>query len=480
MRRVLPLALLAFLAGSTLYPAQAAPERVALDTPSDVRGLRLADADGDGISDVLVIDARSVRIHRGRRDGLPAAKPTWVTAAPEGVSFVDVARPGPDGAPALMAFGRAGAQRMPLARPAPAEAVDETDGLSWRDASKLTFADLTQSDGALLLPRRGGWVYRRGTNPPVELELGAFRTVRAPGPFLEDTCESVWALPAVFVGAPAREAAGADLPCLWSVRGRAMVAGTAAGRVAYDLSFLESEGGGERVTQRLVDLDGDRRPELVHRVHATRETRYGFFRTRPVPAGTKQGPSHKPAASALYLTGYQFDPEYEDLDGDGLPDLVVTSVAINPANTFQAMATGKVTAETLAFLNRWGEGKGSYFRSEPDAAVKSLVRVDVRFNYAGTIEVDRFFTIMADGDLDGDGRKDLAIRTADDVVTVRRGTPSGVWATEGVSVEIPPRGAHPDIEGYTADLDGDGRDEMVLLYRAPPKGGDRLWIVRGP
>ena len=200
--------------------------------------------------------------------------------------------------------------------------------------------------------------------------------------------------------------------------------------------------------------------------------------TRAVGGEKTEGPSHKPAASTLHLSGYQFAPHLVDLDGDGLKDLVVTGIAINPANTLRALTTGKVTAETLAFLNRWGEGQARYFRDEPDANVQSDIRVNVRFNYAGTLEVERSFTILPEADVDGDGLKDLLIRTSDEELTVRRGRAKSVWEAEGRTLKIPPRGASPDIEGYTADQDGDGKAEVVLLYRKPPNGKDRVFILR--
>jgi len=168
-----------------------------------------------------------------------------------------------------------------------------------------------------------------------------------------------------------------------------------------------------------------------------------------------------------------------DLDGDGLKDLVVTSMQVNMANMIGALRTGRVTAETRAFLNRWKQGGGTFFDDKPTAVVKSQIGVRVQFNYVGNIEVIRSFTILVDGDFDGDGRKDLAIRTAPDEITIHLGTKAGVWAgpKARIRVAIPPKGASPDIDGYVADLDGDGRDELVLLYRKPPGGRDRLWIV---
>ena len=116
----------------------------------------------------------------------------------------------------------------------------------------------------------------------------------------------------------------------------------------------------------------------------------------------------------------------------------------------------------------------------PDAEVDSPIGVRLRFTYAGAIEVKRSFTIVTTADLDGDGRKDLVIRTAPDTLSVHRGTASGVWEKEPALVPIPPMGTSPDVEGYAADLTGDGKDDLVLLYRAPPGGEDRVFVLVSP
>jgi hypothetical protein len=55
-----------------------------------------------------------------------------------------------------------------------------------------------------------------------------------------------------------------------------------------------------------------------------------------------------------------------------------------------------------------------------------------------------------------------------------------VWAKEPRSVRIPAVGASPDVEGYVGDLTGDGKDDVVLLYRAPPGGTDRTVVLPMP
>jgi hypothetical protein len=182
----------------------------------------------------------------------------------------------------------------------------------------------------------------------------------------------------------------------------------------------------------------------------------------------------------IRLSGYQLPPAHPDLDGDGRPDLVVTTIEIDAGNTLRALRGGSVAAKTKAFLNRSRAGEGDLFPGRPDAERDSDIGVAVRFSYTGAIDVERTYTILSGADLDGDGRKDLVIRTGPDRLSVWPGTERGVWATEPAAVAIPELGPHPGVEAHGADLTGDGRDDLVLVYAAPPGGKPRVVVRVSP
>jgi hypothetical protein len=476
MRRVTAslLALLLVVSGVARAEPQGAVE---LAAPRDVEGLLLADANGDGLRDLLLLEGRALMVYLARKGELPGPKPDFGYAVPEDVSFVDAA-PLPEGGAraGLVLVGRAGYRRLDLAAGTETPLPAVFGALAWADAGKATFARFAGPDGSLLVPTVSGWHLVRGGEPPVALELPLDRHVRPPGDFLEDAAEVTVARPHVLVGPPPVGAAPDAPPTLWALAGRELLAICGAARTRFDLSFLPAEG-----ERRLLDLDGDGAPEVIHKQGTNQEGTYAFFRPR-TPALDKgqlpaTGPDLRPPVSVVRLTGFQLPPEFVDLDGDGRLDFVITTIAIDARNTLRALG-GKVTASTKAFLNKERAGGQGFFATAPDADITSDIGVAIRFSQEGNIDVRRSFTIVVSGDYDGDGRKDLAIRTAPDTLTVHRGVESGVWSAEGVDVAIPPLEDSPDLEGHPADLAGDGKDELVLLYRHGHEGHDRLRVIR--
>jgi hypothetical protein len=443
---------------------------VLLRGPTDVQGLLREDVDGDGITDLLVVEGRTLWVWRGRKGALPAPDATRL-ALPDDASFVDAAG---DGRVAVL--GLRGLRlldlrgdKTPDGKAVVPLAVPGLRPPEWRDPDKAVFADLVRKGGGILAPVESGWqlVPLSGAGDPVPLDVEPLRYVTAPGQFLEDSCAITEALPEVFV------APGAA-PTLWAYSGERLVAQSAKRRTTYDVSFLPPA-----AERRLADLDADGVPDVVEGEGTNQDLRVAFFRTPPPPAdGGAEGGSLKPPLASLHLTGFPIEPRTVDLDGDGRPDFLVTTIEIDQKNILRAVTSGKVTARTRAFLNRLAHPGDALFAEEPDATIWSDVVVRIRFGYAGNFDVRRSFTLVVDGDYDGDGRKDLLIRTGPDEMRLRPGTPKGVWDSEGRTVRIPPMDPSPDIDGWAADLDGDGKDEMILLYRKPPGGADRLFVVR--
>jgi hypothetical protein len=485
MRLALVLAVLVFLPAAR---ARAAGEPLRLETPAKVDAVKLADVDGDGTADVVTLSGRTVCVWTAGKDALATAAPRWKVDVPSDVSFVDVAR---SSRPALLCVGSAGARlfRLDAASRGPGGSIPGSARLDWRDGSKAVFARLhpgPAGDPTFLVPSQEGWRLAGRPDAVVTaaepLRIPPRREVTAAGPFLEDTATLKAALPSlqswVFPAPPSQGATPAYLS--WGVFDDALHCFGGPGPLAYDLSFLPATG-----DRTLVPMDADPAPDLIHRDGDNREGRYAFFRVPPpepeVQAdGTttwKRPADLRPPAAFLRLSGFNLDPDYADVDGDGLVDFVVTTIAVDGQNTLRAVATGKVVATTLAFLQRKQAPGAPMFATQPDATVTSDIGVRIRFGFTGTIDVTRSFTILATGDLDGDGRKDLVIRSGPGTLQVRKGTAEGVWAKDAAAVGIPTLGAGEECEAHAANLDGKPGDDVLLHYRGADSAHDRLYVL---
>lgn len=486
MRLALVLTALVFLPAAR---AHAADEPLRLETPPKIDALKLVDVDGDGRPDAVTLSSRIVCVWTSGAIALPAATPRWRMDLPADVSFIDVARMG---RPALVCLGVANTVRIGLANGE--QTVVGESGLGWRDSNRAVFASLHPGPWArpghvALQPQ--GWVFRPSEKRQVELDrrLPAAGQVTPPGAFLEDVGTCMQAFPRLVGQADER---AMDFP-MWAITewglthysetespvapGPRLIPELEAG--ATDLSFLPSSG-----DRRLENL-GAEAPALIHRDGDNREGRYAFFRQprpRTLSNGTVvwqvEGVDLRPPAAYLKLAGFNLPPDYVDVDGDGLVDFVVTTMALDGPNIFRAVATGKVTATTLAFLQRKHAPDVAMFPTQPDATVVSEIGVRIRFAHTGTIDVKQSFTILATGDVDGDGRKDLVIRSGPSTLLVRKGTAAGVWAKDATSVAMPPVGRGEECEAYAANLDGQAGDEILLLYRGLESAPDRLYVLK--
>ncbi|GLH70570.1 hypothetical protein GETHPA_21030 [Geothrix rubra] len=242
-----------------------------------------------------------------------------------------------------------------------------------------------------------------------------------------------------------------------------------------------------------ADLDGDGRPEVaVAAVLVDGSSRADQVRVFPALAGGGFGP---PAAYAVAADPWGLC--VADLDGDGRPDLVATIPAVEAPVPNQVGDSGglSILRQDVAF-------PGHFFRAvwvrtggaadaagvadftgdgHPDVAVADGVRVNSRVlllaqspSQAGTllppvsvpVGTGHGYRDLAAADVDGDGRPDLVL-AGNDVVAVLLQQAGGGFA----SPTFLPAGSH--VEGVAAaDLDGDGRMDLVAANAGnAPDGG---------
>ena len=467
---------------------------VELDCPEVVMGERRIDVDGDGVLDLVLLAKNNVLVWKGIKGALPSAKsswqPTWPPSKRAPCGFVDLVRRDKS----LVVLHATQRQLHTVAWNKEGHAIpDPVDrAIAWEvgGGDNICFGPLCDDHGGHIEPQDGSYRYVRPGHAPIVCRLEPYRHMTMGGQFLGESNTATTRYPSPFFGAPpralgVRATAGkrrARPSCLWVQSGEDVIAQTETQRTHFDAGALLHGNDARSATDlELVDLNGDGRPELFHRHRTNRSGVYRFFEIAALaPSKEKQrdGPPLQKSVTKLSLTGAQLRPTLTDLNGDGLLDLVVTTIAIDGRNTLRAMGKGTVTAETRGYLHVANGAPAGSYPTEPSALIRSDIQVAIRFTYGGNIKVNRSFTIVEEGDFNGDGRGDLAIREVGDSCSIWLSSEDGLWKSETpVKVKIPPIGDHTDVDGYAADLTGDGRDELLLIYRAGPGGRDRTYVI---
>jgi hypothetical protein len=370
----------------------------------------------------------------------------------------------------------------------------------------------------------GELALRRSARVAVDVE----RSVRSDGARLSDVLESSFSVPNLAT----RDVNGDGRPDLWVEDGprRSFFLQDAAGGfpalpdVLLDLSIFRDtgfEGGlqpgrtlsleGE-ATYRSRDLDGDGIPDHVL-AHGRKV--WVFLAGREGPQFTEPEAILKTAEDITAVT-------LARIDGDALPDLVLFKVGVPTVSTLLRGLLGEwdVTIGAVGYRNLGG---GS-FEPSPSSRAELVVRlpsiVRILKNPADLLkrfdELSSRFRVVVHGDFDGDGAQDLGLVSADgerlEIWTGARGAggtaldadqalrevffeaSDTLWdldrillwlggvADRQVALETGGRPAssvlvlRPESEALleslqACDLDGDGRDELVVGY-APADGGE--------
>jgi hypothetical protein len=179
---------------------------------------------------------------------------------------------------------------------------------------------------------------------------------------------------------------------------------------------------------RALDLDGDKRFDCVISAGDKRSdevrTQVLVFLQRAVKPGEEPlfGKGGVPA-QVLVLDGFAQPLALEDVDGDGLPDLVAAAVKPNLIDSVRAAASERIDAELYVYRNtKLG------FSKRPDLTAHLSVQ-------AGGLD----FTARFVGDVTGDGVSEFVERAEKDKLRMHlvKKTPEGLTLIEKPIFEMP-------------------------------------------
>jgi hypothetical protein len=216
------------------------------------------------------------------------------------------------------------------------------------------------------------------------------------------------------------------------------------------------------------DLDGDARIDVSSTHVGQGITR--IYRNLGDPAEAFREPVQSIRAKGVTVLSF-----YNDLDGDGRADLVLPRMdEVSAWSVLKVLITRSVPVEVQIYYQR--PDSAEMFPDEPD--VVREIEVGVSLNSRGQ-GIKLGSSIVANfGDFDGDGRKDFLYRTGPEELSLYRGLAGRTVAEEASGVvTIPNVGDYRFCLARVRDLDADGRHDVVLRYTSWDRKEDAITVL---
>lgn len=199
----------------------------------------------------------------------------------------------------------------------------------------------------------------------------------------------------------------------------------------------------------LTDLNGDDLPDLV-----TLETiSTGVFdkqTTYRIHLANEDAGYDTTPDTVISSAGYQFFIRTVQLEANRTA-IVSPGVRIGVGTIIGALFSRSVTLDIAVHT----ADDSGVIAEAPSAEIRAKVRFDFG---SGQAE----FPTVEFGDLDGDGRQDLILKRGRDRLGWRRNLGDGRFDRRGTELDL--RAPKDGSNVFTADLDGDGVDEVIARY----------------
>ena len=443
---------------------------VELDGPEHVSYRILRDLDGDGLDELMLVTPTEIWLWNGRKEGL-RPKPDRVLKLPAGAALFDVTDI--DGTPQsreiLVRTGigwwvvpTAGDPRR-LGYPAGLGLPHNSKQILWRQLA----ADM-DGDGKpeVVDVSLAGYQLFYGKDEPVILPPALRETVETTALHANERYRQRISIGSWVAGrfdkGPSLDFATVD------AQGLRVFTGGDDGRFSRERSHRIHLPEAKEHRLEFVDFNGDGWMDVLA---VNRPVGHAVVLMALEDWGLNDG-----RRLVLSVPGYMRYPVLDDLNGDGLPDLALPYVpSPSVGDGVRIFVRSEVRIKVPLFLNRGGK---TPFRRTADRVLTLPVKVRLMTEASGRLSLGGVIVVEHEGDLDGDGRRDLLVSREPALLGIYRGVPETLFEEKpAATVAIPDPTEYAQIKSAAGELNGDRRSDILVHYQGRGDRRDKLVLL---